>query len=52
MMKTAEGKIESRLVNLDWPIARISTLAPHFGAAAAGPFNRETQMTPVIGLEK
>src|SRR5690554_4215761 len=51
IVKNSDGRIESRLVKLDWPIARISTLAPHFGAAAQGPFNRETQMTPVIGLE-
>jgi len=44
-------KIVSKLVKLDWPIARIPTLAPHFGAAAIGPFNPETQMTPIIGLE-
>ncbi|KAF8536681.1 peptidase M18 aminopeptidase I [Trichophaea hybrida] len=51
IIKTSDGKIESKLVKLDWPIARISTLAPHFGSAASGPFNPETQMTPVIGLE-
>jgi aminopeptidase I len=51
MVKTSNGTVESRLVKLDWPIARISTLAPHFGAAAVGPFNQETQMVPVIGLE-
>lgn len=45
------GKIKTRLVNLDWPIARIPTLAPHFGAAANGPFNKETQMVPIIGLD-
>jgi aminopeptidase I len=45
------NKIVSRLVKLDWPIARIPTLAPHFGAAAQGPFNPETQMVPIIGLE-
>ncbi len=32
-------------------VARIPTLAPHFGAAAAGPFNQETQMVPIIGLD-
>ena len=46
-----DGKIVSKLVKLDWPIARIPTLAPHFGAAAYGPFNPETQMVPIIGLE-
>ena len=44
-------KIVTKLVKLDWPIARIPTLAPHFGTAAQGPFNPETQMTPIIGLE-
>lgn len=45
------GKILTKLVKLDWPIARIPTLAPHFGAAANGPFNKETQMVPIIGLD-
>ncbi|KAF2826678.1 hypothetical protein CC86DRAFT_19619 [Ophiobolus disseminans] len=45
------GKIVTKLVKLDWPIARIPTLAPHFGAAANGPFNPETQMVPIIGLD-
>ncbi|KAK3712150.1 vacuolar aminopeptidase 1 [Vermiconidia calcicola] len=44
-------KIVTKLVNLNRPIARIPTLAPHFGAAAAGPFNQETQMVPIIGLD-
>lgn len=45
------GKIVTKLVKLDWPIARIPTLAPHFGAAAVGPFNKETQMVPIVGLD-
>ncbi|KAK2798921.1 hypothetical protein FQN49_008961, partial [Arthroderma sp. PD_2] len=45
------GIVEKKLVKLDWPIARIPTLAPHFGAAASGPFNKETQMTPIIGVD-
>ena len=45
------GNITTKLVKLDWPIARIPTLAPHFGAAANGPFNKETQMVPIIGLD-
>lgn len=44
------GKIVSKLVKLDWPIAKVPTLAPHFGAAANGS-NPETQMVPIIGLE-
>jgi aminopeptidase I len=45
------GKVVTKLVKLDWPIARIPTLAPHFGAAANGPFNKETQMVPIIGID-
>ena len=46
------GKIETRLVKLGWPVARIPTLAPHFGAAASlSNINQETQMVPIIGLE-
>ena len=53
LVKNSEtGKIESKLVKLGWPIARIPTLAPHFGAAAdvSNP-NKETEMVPIIGLE-
>lgn len=32
-------------------VARIPTLAPHFGTIAVGPFNQETQMVPIIGLD-
>ncbi|KAJ5176785.1 Vacuolar aminopeptidase 1 [Penicillium canariense] len=45
------GKVEPRLVKLDWPIARIPTLAPHFGVSVNGPFNQETQMVPIIGVD-
>lgn len=45
------GKIETRLVKLDWPIAKVPTLAEHFGEPAMGPFNKETQMVPIIGLD-
>ena len=46
------GKIEKRLVKLSWPIARIPTLAPHFGSAASmDNANKETQMVPIIGLD-
>ncbi|KIW07028.1 uncharacterized protein PV09_01922 [Verruconis gallopava] len=51
LVRHASGKVESKLVSLPWPIARIPTLAPHFGAAANGPFNKETQMVPIIGLD-
>ncbi|KAL8727567.1 MAG: hypothetical protein Q9166_005973 [cf. Caloplaca sp. 2 TL-2023] len=46
------GKISTQLVKLDHPIARIPTLAPHFGAPAYDPNpNPETQMVPIIGLD-
>ncbi|KAJ5345140.1 hypothetical protein N7452_003144 [Penicillium brevicompactum] len=45
------GKVETKLVKLDWPIARVPTLAPHFGAPANGPFNPETQMVPIVGID-
>lgn len=46
------GKIETKLVKLGWPVARIPTLAPHFGAAAnIANANLETQMVPIIGLD-
>lgn len=52
LVKNSAGKIETKLVKLDYPIARIPTLAPHFGSAAVGPFNLETQMVPIVGLER
>lgn len=48
--KDGKTEITSKLVNLGYPVARVPTLAPHFGAPAVGPFNPETQMTPIIGL--
>ena len=46
------GKIDTRLVKLSWPIARIPTLAPHFGAASSlSNVNKETQMVPIVGLD-
>lgn len=44
------NKITTKLVRIPHPIARIPTLAPHFGAPANGPFNLETQAVPIVGL--
>lgn len=45
------GKVTSKLVDsTPHPVAKIPTLAPHFGAPAIGPFNKETQAVPVIGF--
>ena len=45
-----EGKVEERLVRLGWPVARIPSIAPHFGIPAQGQANRETRMVPIVGL--
>ncbi|CAM9020299.1 unnamed protein product [Wickerhamomyces anomalus] len=43
-------KIISKLISSSpKPIARISTLAEHFGAAAAPPYDKEIKAIPVIG---
>lgn len=46
----ATGKTATKLVKLGWPIAKIPTLAPHFGVGMLGSQNKETQVVPVIGL--
>ncbi|KAK9453623.1 aminopeptidase I zinc metalloprotease-domain-containing protein [Dipodascopsis uninucleata] len=51
VIKNDNDVIQTKLIHLPYPIARIPTLAPHFGAPSQGPFNKETQMTPIIGLE-
>jgi aminopeptidase I len=48
---TETGKTTSKLVKLDWPIAKIPTLAPHFGQGMMGQNNPETQAVPIIGLD-
>ncbi|KAI0023647.1 aminopeptidase-like protein [Xylariomycetidae sp. FL0641] len=47
----ASGKTSTQLVQLDWPIARIPTLAPHFGVGMMGRNNKETEAVPIIGLD-
>lgn len=44
------GKTTTKLVKLGWPIAKIPTLAPHFGVGMLGQQNMETQVVPIIGL--
>lgn len=43
------GKIRQRLLRLPYPFAKIPSLAEHFGRAADPPFNKENEMTPIIG---
>ena len=45
------GKTSTKLVKLGWPIAKIPTLAPHFGVGMMGHNNAETEAVPIIGLE-
>ncbi|KAL5614561.1 hypothetical protein BROUX41_004664 [Berkeleyomyces rouxiae] len=47
----SSGKTRTKLVKLGWPIARIPTLAPHFGVGMMGNNNAETQAVPIIGLD-
>ncbi|KAI1437507.1 aminopeptidase-like protein [Xylaria sp. CBS 124048] len=51
IVRNASGKTTSKLVKLDWPIARIPTLAPHFGVGIMGENNKENQAVPIIGLD-
>lgn len=44
-------KTQTKLVKLGWPIAKVATLAPHFGVSMTGSGNKETQMVPIIGLD-
>ncbi|CAD6446964.1 2f9514fa-c3ba-4483-9593-6ee7207d7e06 [Sclerotinia trifoliorum] len=51
LVRDESGSISQKLVKLDWPIARIPTLAPHFGVGMFGQNNKETQLVPIIGLD-
>ena len=51
LVRSSSGKVQNKLVKLDWPIAKVPTLAQHFGAASQGPFNLETQAVPVIAID-
>lgn len=49
VMVSDAGKVHQRLFRSSRPFAKIPSLAEHFGRAAEPPFDRETQMTPIIG---
>lgn len=50
LVKDVSGKISKKLVSSgNHAIARIPSLAPHFGSKSSLPYNKETQMVPVIG---
>ena len=49
-VRHSDGKVLSRLVSSGrHAICRIPSLAPHFGAHSVPPYNKETQMVPVMG---
>ncbi|QLG72631.1 hypothetical protein HG535_0D03390 [Zygotorulaspora mrakii] len=49
LYKDSDNHIKSKLINsAPHPIAKIPTLAPHFGAPAVGPFDKEDQAVPII----
>ncbi|KZS87347.1 putative vacuolar aspartyl aminopeptidase Lap4, partial [Sistotremastrum niveocremeum HHB9708] len=52
LVQAKNGNVEQKLVQFPTPIARIPSLAVHFGAPARGPFNWETNFIPVVGLAK
>lgn len=44
------GKVKSVLIDSSpHPIAKIPSLAPHFGDPAKGPFDKEDQAVPIVG---
>ncbi|RYP50295.1 hypothetical protein DL768_004148 [Monosporascus sp. mg162] len=51
IVRDDSDKSSTKLVKLDWPIARVPTLAPHFGVGMMGQNNKETQAVPIIGLD-
>ncbi|KAI0392642.1 aminopeptidase-like protein [Xylariaceae sp. FL0594] len=50
-VRDKSGKTSNRLVKIERPIARIPTLAPHFGVGMMGQNNKETEAVPIIGLD-
>ena len=51
LYEDSNGAVHVTNIKSPHPIGRIPTLAPHFGTPALGPFNLETHMTPIIGLD-
>lgn len=50
LYRQSDHEIKSKLINsTPHPIAKIPTLAPHFGEPAVGPFDKEDQAVPVVG---
>ncbi|OBA23945.1 hypothetical protein METBIDRAFT_30303 [Metschnikowia bicuspidata var. bicuspidata NRRL YB-4993] len=47
---SVSGKIQRRIITSGkHAVCRIPSLAPHFGIGASPPYNKETQMIPVLG---
>lgn len=55
LVRDSEGNVRSKLVSSGrHAICRIPSLAPHFGVSSVPPYNKETQMVPVMayGVEE
>lgn len=50
LVREDSGKVVSKLVRSETPIARIPSLAPHFGKNFADYLNKETRAVPVISF--
>ena len=50
MVRTADGRIVSKLVRIPEPVLRIPTLAIHLDRQETFAFNKETQLFPIAGL--
>lgn len=50
IIRDEDGQTKRKLVNSSpHPVAKIPSLAEHFGDIASKPYNKETQMVPIIG---
>lgn len=47
---SSSGKVYTKLIQSEYPVARIPSLAPHFGQAFSSNLNKETRAVPVIGF--
>lgn len=48
LIRTLDGRVTTRLIKSEHPVARIPTLAPHFGIPFEKLTNKETRAVPVI----
>ena len=51
IVRTGTTSVETRLVKLDDPLVRVTSLAMHYNKQNPFEFNTETQLLPIAGLE-